>query len=405
MVGKADYEHRRDAMKPVLSVLLSLALGIFLADAVVSLLDDTLMVCFDIHALGLIRGSLFFLAILTAMVIYLSLGITPLIPKRFFLPMALFYPAATFATIPISIYQYDRLPQITWVISFCQVLTGLFILYWVQGGLRFRWPIVREEQFGKNSFGWLNLSGFVLVNVFLLLPGILIYLAFCASLAMDHFTGSFLALRPDGLVMRARTYVRDDHKTIRLIPMMHIGEADFYDKILKSFPTNSVILLEGVSDNRNLLQHKVNYKRMAKSLGLAEQQEEFSPPQGTARPADIDVDQFSKRSIEFLNLVTLIHSQGLSLEALFDVMQKSQDPQLAEQLWEDLLTKRNSHLLQEIRAELPRANTIVVPWGAAHMRGIAEEIQKSGFHVSETHEYTVLYFRSIWNRLFHSRPK
>jgi hypothetical protein len=237
------------------SILLSLCLGVFLADAGVSLLDDTLILAFGIHALAAIRGMVFFLSVLTGFLIYLLLGVSPMIPKRFFLPLALFSPVMMLVTIPLFIYHYGWFQQIAWVISFCQVIFVLGILYWILGGFRLRWPVVGVEQLGKKFFSWLNLSGFVLVNAFVLLPGVVLYLAFCAALALDHFTGSFLALHSDSLSMQARKYVRNDGKTIHLIPMMHIGESNFYDQISKSFPTNSVILMEGVTDSKNLLKH------------------------------------------------------------------------------------------------------------------------------------------------------
>ena len=48
---------------------------------------------------------------------------------------------------------------------------------------------------------------------------------------------------------------------------------------------------------------------------------------------------------------------------------------------------------------------IVVPWGAIHMRGIAEEIQKSGFHLADTQEHQIVHFRPVWNRMFHTKKK
>jgi hypothetical protein len=36
-----------------------------------------------------------------------------------------------------------------------------------------------------------------------------------------------------------------------------------------------------------------------------------------------------------------------------------------------------------------------VPWGAAHMPGIAREILKSGFHLAETREYVVIRFHGF----------
>ena len=153
-----------------------------------------------------------------------------------------------------------------------------------------------------------NLSGFVLVNLLVVLPGLALYLALCASLAVNHFSGGFLALQRDGLVVRARKYARADGKAIYLIPMMHIAEREFYRQVSASMPTNSVVLLEGVTDRRDLLKHKLSYQRMATFLGLAEQRESFAPGGSQARHADVDIEQFSKETLDFLNTASLIHA-------------------------------------------------------------------------------------------------
>ena len=62
-------------------------------------------------------------------------------------------------------------------------------------------------------------------------------------------------------------------------------------------------------------------------------------------------------------------------------------------LWDDLLHKRNRHLLEELRVRLPAAEQVIVPWGVAHMPGIAEGIQAAGFRLDGTQEYTVIRFR------------
>ena len=143
-----------------------------------------------------------------------------------------------------------------------EVLFGLGLLAWLQGGLKIRWPLVREEQLGDKGFGWLNLAGFILANLFVLLPGVVVYLAWCGALAVDHFSGGFLSVRPDRLAVWARQYVREDGKTVHLIPMMHIGEPGFYQQISKSIPTNSVVLL-GESRTRRNCSHKLSYQRAA----------------------------------------------------------------------------------------------------------------------------------------------
>ena len=378
--------------RQLIAVLLSLYLGLFLMDAVVSLVDDSLILLFGVHLLAVIRGIVFLFAVLGAIVIYGLMGLTPMIPKRLFLPVALFNPVAGFAVIPFLIYFHGRMPQAAWVISLCQVIVGVSILRWVQGGIKLRWPLVTENRLAARRFSWLNLSGFLLVNFFVLLPGVVVYLVLCAALALNHFSAGFLALRPSGLTVQVRKYARHDGKTIQLVPMSHIGESGFYRQLSQSFPTNSIILLEGVTDDRNLLTNKINYARAAASLGLAEQQKEFKPSGGKLVHADVDVNQFTKNTIDCLNLVMLIHTKGLNAETLMKLMQYSSPLHSEEQLFDDLLNKRNRRLLEELQARLSQSEIFVVPWGAAHMPGIAREIQKSGFRLVETQDYVAIQF-------------
>jgi hypothetical protein len=389
--------------RQVLAFLLSVCLGLFLADAFVSLVDESLILLFDLRVLTVVRGMVFFFSLLMAIVVYGLMGLTPLIPKRLFLPVALFNPVATLAVIPLAIYFYGWLEQLIWVISLCQLMFGLGILYWVQGGFKLRWPLVTESRLGSRGFSWLNLSGFVGLNLFVVLPAVVVYLAVCASLAVGHFSRGFLALRPGGFTVQVRDYVRNDGKTIQLVPMAHIGEADFYQKLSQSFPTNAVVLMEGVTDNNNLLTNRITYQRMATSLGLTEQHEEFHPAQAEIVMADVDVGQFTTNTIGFLNLVMLVHAKGLTAENVVKVLQFSPPPHFEEQLFDDLLRKRNQHVVGEIRARLPQSGRLIVPWGVAHMPGIESEIQAAGFHLKQTQEYTVIRFRYGGNKAKNAR--
>ena len=381
-------------MRQLVAILLSACLGLFLADAAISLLDDTLILLFGTHLLAGLRGMVCLLAMIMALVTYALMGLTPMIPKRLFLPLTLFNPLAALALIPFAIYFFSRVQQFAWLISLGQVLFGLNILYLVRGDYKLRWLPVTEQQLEARRFNWGNLSVFLLVNLFVLVPAVAIYLVLCAALAVNHFSEGFLALRPGGLTVQVRSYVRDDGKTIQLFPMSHIGEPEFYQQLAQSFPTNSIILMEGVSDDENLLTNRITYKRMATSLGLAEQQKEFKPTRGKLVRADVDVAQFTTNTIGFLNLVMLIHSKGLNAETILKMMRYSPPPRFEEQLWDDLLRKRNRHLLEELRARLPQTEHIIVPWGVAHMPEIAKEIQKAGFRLVETREYVAIRFGS-----------
>jgi hypothetical protein len=296
--------------------------------------------------------------------------------------------------IPLTIYFFSHALWLNWGASLFQVIVALAILSAVQGGLKWRWPLLPETWLRGRSFSWLNLGGFFLFNV-VLVPLVLAgYLFFCAATAMDHFTGGFLTLHPKGLVAKASKYVRNDGKTIQLYPMAHVADADFYANISASFPTNSLILMEGVTDDQHLLTNHISYKRMAKSLGLKEQKEEFKPTRGKVVPADIDVDQFTATTIQLLNQVMLIHAQGLNPQNLQELLQNPMTTETETTLFDDLLGKRNQHLLEQIRLRLAQTDYIIVPWGAAHMPTISAEIQKAGFHLVETKKYTVVRFGS-----------
>jgi hypothetical protein len=383
---------KRSGARQFLAVLLTLCLGIFLADGFVSFADKSLVLFLNHHALVGVRAVTLFLTIILGLATYGAMGLTTSIPKRLFLPVTLFNPAAGLLLIVLAIYFYDRMALIRWIVSLCEVALGVAILAVLQGGLKLRWPLVRQAQLQPGRFSWLNLSVFGLMNLFVLLPGTIAYLIVCGSLALNHFTQGFVSLRPSGLTVQARNYVRNDGKRIELFPMAHIGDADFYRRVSESFPTNSVVLTEGVSDSQNLLTNRLTYKRPAKSLGLTEQQREFRPARGKLVRADVDIAEFNTNTIAFLNLMTPFYSKGITVELLTKLMNYVPPPDFEKQLWDDILTKRNQHLLKIIESRLTLSDTIVVPWGAAHMPGLAKQIEKMGFHQEESRDYVVIRF-------------
>jgi hypothetical protein len=383
-------------VKRAISILLSLCLGFFVASGALSVVDDSLQIIFGSYILSLFSGILSFFAILTVLVVYVLMVFLPMIPKRVFVPLAIVYLACLLAFFPVIIYGGDdwlRLTQkVDWVVSLCQVVVGLGMLYWLWGGWKFRWPLVEEKYLRDNRFSWRNLIVFLSINVFVLLPAIGIYLFFCTSLAVNHFTAGFLTLHPGGLAAEVRQYVRSDGKMIELVPMAHIADADFYEKISGSFPTNSIVLMEGVSDERNLMTHGISYARAAHSLGLVEQKKVFKP-QGKIVVADVDVDQFSTNTIALLNLAMLFHAKGVNPETVGAWTKYSPPPNFLTQLDDDIVRKRNEHLLEQLQAELPKSDIIIVPWGAGHMPGIASAIETNGFHLAKTEEIMVIRFR------------
>jgi hypothetical protein len=434
---------KKNSGRRLLALLLSFCLGLFLFDAIISVIDDALIFTTGVHGLSLLRGLVSFATLLMAFWLYVLIGITPAVPKRLFLPIPLFFLASLLAMFTLAIFWYHQIEAIGLAVSSAQLLLGIVLLLlarrekspepisqsdplnpsvtpenrmpttqpsagttspspigWERAGVRVSlhgktkspWPLFSPDQLHAKIFTWRNLFGFVFLNIFVLLPIVSIYLFTCSARAVNHFSEGFMALHPGGFTVQVRKYVRDDGKAIQLFPMAHVAAPSFYQQVAQTFPTNAVILMEGVSDEGNLLTNKISYKRMAQSLGLAEQKETFAPnPQEVVR-ADVDVGVFSRETIDFLNLIMLFHSRGMTSENVTRLMQYTPPPGFEKQLFDDLLTKRNEHLLGEIRANLQTSDNIMVPWGVAHMPGLAREIQKAGFHLSETRDYVVIPF-------------
>jgi hypothetical protein len=380
------------AARQWLALFLSVFVLLFLADAVISLADDSLILFKNVFALSNLRFLIGLVTLLATLVVYALMALTPAIPKRLFVPLALFAPVSFLLGMFFIIYYYEHIPLINWLTSALQVILGFWILFKLRGRGKWGWPLVPVIWLAGRGFTWRNLIVFVVANIFGLLPVFAIALFICAGMAVNHFTDGFMTLHPLDFTVQARTYTRDDGKTIQLFPMVHVAESDFYRNILQTFPTNASILMEGVTDEQNLLTNKISYKRMAHSLGLAEQHEKFIPRRAQVVRADIDVDQFSSNTIALFNLVMLVQAQGVNVTNAQDLFQFSPSPDFENELFGDLLVKRNQHLLQEIEDQLPQTKYIIVPWGVAHMPGIARAIQKLGFHLQATHEYTVIRF-------------
>ena len=383
---------RVGGFRRLLAILLSLCLGLFLSDAIISFANGSLILLFNLHILSLVQATLLVMSVITGLVVYALMGLTMMIPKRLFVPVTLFNPVAALVVISLGIFFYDRIVLIAWLCSLCQGLVGICVLRAVQGGIRLRWPLVRPEYLPAGRFSWLNLSAFLLVNVFVLFPAAILCIAFCGSLALSHFSDGFVTLRPSGLTVQARHYVRDDGKRIHLFPMAHIGDSAFYQRVSESFPTNSIILVEGVSDSQKLLTNKLTYKRAAKTLRLSSQEKEFNPERGKLVRADVDVQEFNTNTIAFLNLVTLFYTRDINMDLITRLLNYSPPPGFEQQLWDDILRYRNEHLLEEIQSRLEESDNVVVPWGAAHMPEIADKIGELGFQQEESRDYVVIGF-------------
>lgn len=377
---------------PLLANLLSLVLLLFLGSGIISAFTDALVLFFGRTDLAVTAAPLFLLMLFMGAITFGLLALFPAIPKRFFLPASLYLPVAGVAILPLFVFFYRQAAVISWAVSLAQIALAIFLIRRVKGEGRFRWPLISAEDVAARKFSWGNLVLVLGGGAFLLVPALLLYSAFSLRLAVGHFTDGFVALQPKGISMQVRKYVRDDGKSILLVPMSHIGEPQFYHDLAASFPENSVVLMEGVSDHTKVVHERLDYSRAAASVGGVEQTKVFKP-KGEIVAADVDMSTFSPATLEVLKTAMLVHAKGVTAETL-PLLMKQSPPGLEKLLMEDLLTKRNRHLLDVLEERLPKSSNIVVPWGAAHMPEIAREIQKLGFRVVEKREFLAIRFGS-----------
>jgi hypothetical protein len=373
-----------------LGLLLSLILVFFLASGVIGLISEAQTLFFGSRDLAGLSGLVMLFLLVTGLLTYVLLALFPGIPKRYFLPVSLWVPVAGVASLPMLIYFFDRVALIGFALALVHVFAALFIIRRLQGGAGFRWPLVPEEALAARSFSWGNFCGVLLAGIFLVIPAIAFCGAFSARLAVAHFTDGFVALGPSGVSMQVRKYVRDDGKKITLVPMSHIGEEKFYRDLARSFPADSVILMEGVTDSSKVMGKHLDYSRAAAAIGGVSQVDAFRPP-GEIVAADLDMTAFAPETLELLKTAQLFHTKGITPETL-PLFSKPMPPGIEKLIIADILTKRNQHLLSVLQERLPGSSQIVIPWGAAHLPGIAREIQKLGFHVVETQEFLAIAF-------------
>lgn len=374
----------------MLSGFLSLTLAAFLGSALVALASDTLIVLFDNTALAKTAAGLAVPVLLMTVFVYLLMALTPMVPKRFFLPLSLCGPLTALAALPLMIYFYPQAKWIVWAMSLVQVVVGILLIRRIAGSWKWRWPLIPESRLEAPGFRWKNTLGFTAVNLLAVVPAVALYVAGCSVVAVSHFTEDFVSLGPSGVTMQTRTYTRDDGKTVELVPMSHIGDEEFYQTLSASFAPTATVLLEGVSDKEHILTDKVGYGKTAKDLGLAEQQKVFKP-KGELVPADVDLSQFSKVSLDYLKKTLDLHSKGINAATL-PVLMETPPPDLPEKLLHDLLTLRNAHLLRVMEERLKTSDHIIVPWGAAHMPGISAGVLKAGFRLQDKEDHLAIRF-------------
>jgi hypothetical protein len=226
---------------------------------------------------------------------------------------------------------------------------------------------------------------------------VLAYLPLWFLVSIQLITDGFVRFDLTGVSLADRRFERDDRE-IRLVGMMHIGEREAYEALVASFSGGStVVLAEGLTDRDHLLQAPFSFEGVARAAGLDTQDEieayfdDVEAPQQWQRPdvrhADVDLSDFHPDTIALLGRVGEVWDGENPLGAFADLyVHYGEEPERWAVFAEDVLTRRNLHLLDELRAALVEYERVVVPWGALHLPFVELRVREMGFEpTTDTH--------------------
>lgn len=402
-------------------VFANLFLILFLVDGSFSLMDELVPLISPLIPFTPLRNLLAESVILLAAALYICLGIDTRLPKKVFLPPILFV-----LIVPFSTWLFPSLAGIRiygLLAAAVQLVLGMLPLcYFRRNGERCL--TMGPELFTAPFFRLKNTLIFSAVNL-CAAPVVLTLLAlFAANAYMSEYTKGFMKLDPGGLRMAERIYQRDN-RTIRLAAMIHVGNREYYDKVAESISTGrTIVLAEGVSDDQELLTSSIDYGKMAGYLGLSSQKEmhvqgriieaeDLELPRngsrglGAGKPggevdilrADADVSDFRPPTIDLLNAVGKSMQESDSFMngflALNSWSQENLTPEMSAIILDDILHRRNMAVIRYLDKALARYDTVVIPWGALHMKELEAEVLKRGFTLQGERERISIDFRKM----------
>ena len=358
--------------------VVNLYLVLFLLDSVVSLMDDVALQAFDIGTLHTLRGIFAFPPFALSLPLFLLAGSIRGFPKQTILPMTVFQIwCGVFLALPLPIYL--GMENTNLLLSSTQLFMSITAFFYLHQTTDKKTWLYTESDFSRLVFGWKRMIGFVGANIVVVVPLLIIYLAVCLSLAAFHLSRGFILLNTKGIFVEARTYTYQDIN-LYLLPTVHVAESAFYSALIESLPeSNTAVLLEGVTDNHDLIQTEFNYRELAKRFRLEAQDNRTFSVRHVAKRCDVDMSHFSPETRLFLNAVGRSMQRWLSGNPLMALTQGMSSPRPdPELLWQDLVEMRNRRLLMCIRRFMQEYDNLLIPWGAAHMPGLEKEILKWG---------------------------
>ncbi len=408
--ANTDAFTRRNPLLVASVFFANLYLFSFGLDAAISTLDEMLRSLIGVTSLGDLRNIVAIVVFLASPLMLLLLIFVPHLPKRIFLPLVIFALWAGIGAPPFTFAPEARLMNFLTVV----LQLALFVAA-VSGVLR---------QTGRRYLQAADLPtkthllrrtlialGVTTVAFAILLP---VIGALLLTVTLEKQTGGYIHFTAKGIDVMQAEFARSD-KTVRLVGMIHIGEAKFYRDLFASFPPGAVVLAEGVSDREGRLSGKFSYNRVAKVLGLEEQSgiqaawmkaeaeksaTSDSAPQvaDAVMHADIDVSEFSDVTIRFLTEIGEIYSSDSIWQAFrrIGAMNDHYTEQDVNTVYADIIDKRNARLIASLDQALATHNTIIIPWGAEHMPTLEKALIDRGFSIRERETRNAIEYRSLF---------
>ena len=404
-------------------VFANLFLILFLADGVFSFVDELVPLLTPLAPFTALRLFLAINVIVLAAAVYLFLGIDRRLPKRLFLPQIFFV-----FFVPLSGWLFPGLAEIRiygLMAAAAQVVLGMLPLHYFRNGDK-RSLTMPAKMFIPPMFSLWNSLAFTAASLIVIPLVLVIFGLSMVDSYMAGFTSGFMRLEPGGLKMTERIYQRGN-RTVRLAAMIHVGDKNYYDALSASIvPGRTIVLAEGVSDNSQLLQNSLDYGKMAGFLGLTSQKQMHipgriidvkeldQPARRTAKPgekekqpeqtdivmADVDVSSFRPPTILLLNAVGKHMEESASFMKGFRALnswgEKNLTPDMQAIVMDDILHRRNMVVIGYLDKALVRYDTIVIPWGALHMKELEAEVLKRGFKQQEVKERVSVDFRKMF---------
>lgn len=363
--------------------------GLLLLDGALGLVDGVIALTTGEYALEGLRGFVGFFFSCSVLALFTALHITPRLRLGVFLPPLLLVTWIQLGAMPLPLWL-----GLAGTKAACGVLAlfaGAALVHHARGRTG-KW-LFDDSCFEGQAVSSRRITGFAALVLLVLLPGTLLYAYLSVGALLNAFTGGYLRFDTTGLYAKDQTYARDAER-IRLIATMHVAVPTFYRGVLDSIPEGSLTLAEGVTDREKLLTG-FDYGGAADVLGLSSQSDEWASWSRThdVRTADIDVSDLSKPTIRLLqgmSRVMIKLGERDTVGALLAYAALSELDVEADQVLEDVLQTRNAHLLSAISAALEESDRLIVPWGAAHMKGVSEGVVDMGFEPIESREWRVL---------------